>query len=334
MGVIRTKRRWSRPQSLVSQGLCVANSLRLLAIVNPISGKGRARALWPMLEKRLTDLGVDHSMVWTEYQGHAITVAEQAAGLGYSRVLSVGGDGTLREVVQGALSSGVEIGVIPAGSGNDFSRTIGVPRDPIASLHVALGSNVSTFDIGELNGAVYVNVAGCGIDAEVAALAASKLRFLGGKLSYLAATIAQVTVYRPRRFDITIDGERISRLAYLIAAANGRFYGGGMMIAPTADPSDGLFDICIIRSMPRPRLIANLSKVYGGGHIDDPFAEMHRGRVVTVETDVPVHCQADGEVVAASPVQFRVSAQKIRVACPPKIDEMLNTQKDEPEAGR
>lgn len=202
------------------------------------------------------------------------------------------------------------------------------------SLDIALGSNTSTFDIGELNGAVYVNVAGCGIDADVVALAASRLRFLGGRLSYLAATIAQVATYRPRRFDITIDGEKISRSAYLIAAANGRFYGGGMMIAPGADPADGLFDICIIRSMPRPRLIANLSKVYSGGHVDDPFVEMRRGRQITVETDRPVQCQADGEIVAASPIQFRVSAHKIRAACPLQTDEMPYTQKDEAEAGR
>lgn len=290
--------------------------MRPLIIANPISGKGYTRTVWPALQERLNLLGVEYAVVWTERPGHAVRIAREAAGSGFTRILSIGGDGTLREIVEGALTTGVDIGVVPAGSGNDFSRTIGLPSDPLMSLDIALGRHVARVNVGEANGSVYINVAGCGFDAEVAALAAGGLRFLGGKLSYLASALVKLATYRPRVFRVCIDGECISRRIYLVAVANGRFYGGGMMIAPDADPADGLFDICIVRAMPRARFAANLSKIYSGSHITDPYVEMRRGRCVTVEADAPAQCQADGEIVAACPLEFRISGYRIGVACP------------------
>ncbi len=294
----------------------VGQTVRLLIIANPISGKGYSRTIWPALQEKLNLLGVEHSVVWTERRGHAISIAREAADSGFTRVLSIGGDGTLREVVQGALTTGIDLGVVPAGSGNDFSRTMGLPKDPLGALDVALGTHVAHVNVGELSGIVYINVAGCGFDAEVAALAASRLRFLGGKLSYLSSVFVELCAYRPRNFRICIDGEWISRRAYLIAVANGRFYGCGMMIAPEADPADGLFDVCIVSAMSRARLVACLPKIYSGSHVDDPYVEMRRGSCVTVETDSPVQCQADGEVVSACPIEFKVSRCSIGVACP------------------
>ena len=295
---------------------CAGHKVRLLIIANPIAGKGNSRDIWPTLQERLSFLGADYAVVWTERPGHAVSIAREAADAGFTRVLSVGGDGTLREVVQGALTTGIDVGVVPAGSGNDFSRTMSLPRDPISALDIALGTHVARVNVGELCGSVYINVAGCGFDAEVAALAAGRLRFLGGRPSYLASVFVELAAYRPRNFRICIDGEWISRRAYLIAVANGRFYGCGMMIAPDADPADGVFDICIVRAMPRARFVASLPKIYSGSHVKDPYVEMRRGRRVTVETDVPVQCQADGEVVAANPIEFRVSEFSIGVACP------------------
>lgn len=290
--------------------------MRLLIIANPISGKGYSRTIWPALQERLNLLGVEHTIVWTERPGHAISIAREAADSGFTRALAIGGDGTLREVVQGALSTGIDLGVVPAGSGNDFSRTMGLPKDPLAALDVALGAHVARVNVGELGGIVYINVAGCGFDAEVAALAAGRLRFLGGRLSYLTSVLVELCAYRPRNFRICIDGEWISRRAFLIAVANGRFYGCGMMIAPEADPADGLFDICIVSAMPRVSLVAALPKIYSGTHVTNPHVEMRRGSCVTVETDAPVQCQADGEVVTVCPIEFRISGHSIGVACP------------------
>lgn len=298
--------------------------MRLLVVANPVSGKGHTRMIWPLLQGRLDRLGAEYRVVWTERPGHAVSISGEAANSGFTRILSVGGDGTLREVVQGALNTGIDIGLVPAGSGNDFSRTIGLPTDPVSSLDIALGRHVSSLNVGELNGWVYINVAGCGFDAAVASLAAGRLRVLGGKLSYLASVFVELAAYTPRLFRISIDGNVTTLPAYLVAAANGRYCGGGMMIAPDADPTDDLFDICIIRKMPRVRLAMNLRKVYSGRHVDDPFVEIRRGSRVAVETDRPVQCQADGEIMTADPVEFRVSKRSIGVACPAT----------KPEAGR
>lgn len=302
----------------------ICDNLKLLAVVNPVSGRGQAKAVWPALENELVRLGIEHSVEWTQHPGHAIAVAEQAANRGFTRVLSVGGDGTLREVIQGSLGTSVEIGLVPAGSGNDFGRTLGIPRDPRRALDVALETNVEQIDVGEIDGSAYVNVAGCGIDAEIASLAATKLRFLGGRLSYLSSALVQLAVHKPRRYKLTIDGETIMVHAYLVAAANGRYYGGGMMIAPNADPSDGLLDICVVRSMSKAAFAANLPRVYVGKHLEHPLVHVWRGRSVTVETDFPVRCQADGEIVASSPVRFQISQHQVPIVCPIELRETLH----------
>lgn len=301
----------------------MSNDLKVLAIVNPVAGRGRARKIWTFLERKLARSGVEYSVEWTERPGHAIALAGEASAGGFSRVLAVGGDGTLREIVQGTLGSGVEVGLIPAGSGNDFCRTLMIPADPVRALEIALGNSVIQLDVGELNGKAYLNVAGCGIDAEIASLAATKLRFLGGRLSYLASALVQLATHRPRRYDIIVDGRVISTHAYLIAAANGRYYGGGMMIAPDADPSDGMLDICIVRDMTKAEFAANLPRVYSGRHVDHPLVEILRGRRIVLQTDHPVRCQADGEIIASSPAKFEISSHRVTVACPACLKESL-----------
>jgi len=290
---------------------------KLLAVVNPVSGRGRAKAAWPLLEKALIELGIEYSVEWTQHPGHATDLASHAHTRGFSRVLSIGGDGTLREVIQGLLGTDIEVGLIPAGSGNDFCRTLGVPRDPLRALDVALGGDVRQVNVGEIDGTAFINVAGCGIDADIAMLAATKLRFLGGRLLYFASALVQLAVHKPKRYKLTIDGETISVNAYLIAAANGRYYGGGMMIAPNADPCDGLFDVCVVRHMSKAEFVVNLPRVYAGNHLGHPRVEMWRGRSVVVETDSPARCQADGEVVATTPVRFQISQHLVSVVCPP-----------------
>jgi len=285
-------------------------------IVNPVAGGHRALAVWQRLEAAARLAFPRLVATQTIGPAHATSIARAAAQRGASHVLVVGGDGTIQEAVAGLIHTPTVLGVIPAGTGNDFSRTHRIPRDHGLALKVASGGNVRRIDIGLVNDRPYVNVAGVGFDAEVAAWTKYRTRLVGGAALYVAGVLTQLVAYRPQPLNISLDGQERVQKCLLIAVGNGRYYGGGMMMCPDARPDDGVFDVVIGGDLTKAETLKLLPKVFSGRHIGQPKVEHLRAKVVVVRGGPGLTVHADGEPVGTLPAEFKLLPGALLVAVP------------------
>jgi YegS/Rv2252/BmrU family lipid kinase len=232
----------------------------------------------------------------------------------------------VNEVLNGvAGAAGVELAVIPRGTGWDFVRTFGIPRDLDAAVEIALHGDVREIDAGlatyrtwagdEVR-TYFANVASAGISGAIAQRANETSKALGGKVSYYWATLAVFVRWRTGELRVAVDDE--VRHGKMIDAmiANGRFLGGGMMMLPEAEPDDGLFDVMLFGDITKRDLAFTLPKTYRGKHLPHPRLEVLRGRVVTVEADEPLPIQLDGEQPGTTPARFEVVPRALRLRVP------------------
>jgi YegS/Rv2252/BmrU family lipid kinase len=253
-------------------------------------------------------------------------LARSAAEDGATLLVAVGGDGTVNEVAQGlAGRNGVELAVIPRGTGWDFVRTYGIPRRLEDAVAVVLGGRPRSIDLGRARyrtwaGAeaesYFANIASAGMSGAIAKRANETSKALGGKVSYLWATLAVFSHWRNDEVRIAVDGERRSGRMHDVVVANGRYFGGGMMICPEAEPDDGLFDVLTIGDLTKRDLLLTLPKTYRGRHLPHPKAELLRGEVVEVDSGTPLPIELDGEQPGTTPVRFEIVPQALRLRVP------------------
>ncbi|HEY8347121.1 MAG TPA: diacylglycerol kinase family protein [Symbiobacteriaceae bacterium] len=292
----------------------------LCFIVNPTAGHGRALKLWKRLEPLAASLG-DFEVKLTRYPGHARELAREAARGGFDRVIAVGGDGTVSEVAAGLVGTAAAFGVIPSGTGNDWIKSTGVPRDPEAALRVAFSGRRAKMDVGLAFGRhLFFNVAGIGFDAEVMRRVngyGPVLKMFGGAVPHLLGVLGALREYRGVDVEVELDGRSfaVSRMA-LMAVGIGRFFGGGLMILPNAAPDDGLFDIVWGDNLNRLELLNLLIKLFPGTHMGHPKVHFARGRRLVIRSDRPVFVEADGEVIGQLPVSLELLPGALEVLLP------------------
>jgi diacylglycerol kinase (ATP) len=227
---------------------------------------------------------------------------------GIQRVLAVGGDGTLHELVNALAHTAVALGVLPCGTGNDFARSQGL-MGPLPRLlqRLAHGQRESV-DLGQVEDTYYLNVAGVGFDAEVARCINARARKPEGALPYLGEAIRLAFHYEPPLLEVRFDSsapmprERL----LLVAVGNASAYGGGMRICPQARVNDGLLDVMLAGDIRRWAILTLLPRVFMGRHVGDPRIRMIRARAVSVTGPAGVVLHADGEIVGGLPAHFRV----------------------------
>lgn len=236
-----------------------------------------------------------------------------------------GGDGTMHEVVNGIGGvDGVEVAVVPRGTGWDFARTHGIPKRLEDAVRVALEGEARTFDLGR---ATYLspggeqtdwfaNAGSVGMSGAVAARANLITKALGAKTSYLVALGAVFARWHNVPLEVQVDGEHRSGLMEDVIVAIGRFQGGGMMVTPDAEPDDGLFDVLLIKDASKLEVLRELPKIYRGKHLPHPKAEVIRGRAVTVESEHPLPVQLDGEQPGTTPASFEIVPGALRLRVP------------------
>jgi diacylglycerol kinase (ATP) len=280
---------------------------RPLVIVNPAAGRGRAVRVWDRLQR----LHARVDCAATERPGHARQLALAAAAHGIERVVALGGDGTVSEVADGLVGTRAALGIIAAGTGNDFSHALGLPTAADQAGQVALEGPTRWVDVGQVcigaRCSAFVNIAGCGFDAEAVRRTSAATR-LGGRLPYLIGTLRTLATFKPRPTRFVLDGRPFDRRALGVAVANGSRYAGGMRIAPAARIDDGLFDICLISDITPLQLLVLLPRLYAGRHGGHRAVEFFRARelrVAPLSADA-VGCQADGELVGDIPATFSV----------------------------
>jgi YegS/Rv2252/BmrU family lipid kinase len=286
---------------------------RLALIMNPSAAGGRALRLLPAVKEELTSLGLTHRVLETRDIDHASDLAREASAAG-EVVVAMGGDG-LVGTLAGAIGRDGTLGVIPAGRGNDFARELSIPKDVRAACGVLALGTIRELDLGEANGKPFAGIASVGFDSE-ANRVANDARLIKGNLVYLYAALRALAAWRPVRFTVTLDGAERSFVGYTVVAANSRFYGGGMRVAPDAKLTDGLLEVVFIGDNSKLRFLANLPKVFSGKHIDLDGVETHRAREVEIRASRPFDVYADGDVLTRLPTTVRVIPGGMRVIAP------------------
>ena len=238
----------------------------------------------------------------------------------------VGGDGSVNEVANGiAGREGVDVAVIARGTGWDFVRTYGIPRDVDAAVAVARDGDTREIDLGRVSyrswagaaaEAYFANIASAGMSGAIAQRANETSKALGGKASYLWATLAVFARWQVSDVEVSVGDERRSGRMHDVVVANGRYFGGGMKICPDAVPDDGLFDVLLIGDVTKRDLTVTLPKIYAGKHLPHPKAELLRGRVVTLDAPDALPVELDGEQPGTTPARFEVVPRALRVRVP------------------
>jgi len=305
----------------------MAPSSDTVFLVNPASANGSTGRRWPELARRAAAAGLSGDTLFSERPGHLAELARDAALGGAERLVVVGGDGSVNEVANGlvGLHRQPEVAIVPRGTGFDFSRTFGIPRDTDGAVRVALEGDVRTIDLGRASyrawdgsdaATVFVNVASAGMSGAIAKRANETTKALGGKASYLWAIFAVFSGWRASEIALAVDGERRRGLMFDVVVANGRFFGGGLEICPEAAPDDALFDVLTIGDVTRRDLVLTMPKMYRGTHLPHPKAELLRGVTVTVTSDTPLPIELDGEQPGTTPVTFEIVPQAFRLRVP------------------
>jgi diacylglycerol kinase (ATP) len=289
-------------------------------IVNPTAGSGRAAKLLPWIRERLA-LRPDAALHVTSRRGEAQELAGRAAVDGCDRLVVVGGDGTIQEIVNGVLESSARppLGIVPVGSGNDLARSLGLPADPAEAWTVAIGRVTREIDValatnGRGDRRWFASAGGIGFDAQVAAAMATRRGWQSGRAGYLLTTLTELRRFENRQLRIVIDGEPQERRVLFVAIANGAYYGGGMRIAPDAALDDGWLDLCVVGDISRLTALRELPNLYRGTHVRNPAVSVHRARQVEITGDGTTHVHLDGEPFGTIPLRVEIRRGSLEVA--------------------
>jgi diacylglycerol kinase (ATP) len=301
--------------------------VKTVFLVNPASDNGATGRRWPEVFRRASVAGLEGDALLSERPGHLSELARKAALDDAELLVVVGGDGSVNEVANGLVGLPVtpELAVIPRGTGWDFVRTHGIPRGIDDAVQVALTGEARTVDAGRVvyrawDGgqaeAVFANVASAGMSGAIAQRANETTKALGGKVSYLWATLAVFAGWSASELQVTVDGERREGPMFDVIVGIGRFLGGGMKMLPEAEPGDGFFDVLTIGDITKRDLLLTMPKIYRGTHLPHPKAELLRGAAVTIESDEPLPIELDGEQPGTTPVRFETVPRALRVRVP------------------
>jgi diacylglycerol kinase (ATP) len=310
------------------------SALATLIVVNPASAAGRTGREWPAIRRSLEEAGVDFDHRLSGEAGEATRLTRDGLRAGFTRIVAVGGDGTLNEVLNGFFEEGggpavradAVLGMIPSGSGGDFRKTAGIPLDHNSAAALLARGDVRAVDVARIEfseepaGGIhhFINIADCGLGGEVVARANASSKRLGGTVTFYWASVRAIAAFGRRRCRVEVDGVPYEGLMQNVVVANGRCFGGGMLVAPQARLDDGLLDIVILGDMPRWRSIADSRTIYKGTHIGKPGVIVLRGREVRVTPldKVPFRFDVDGELIGRAPATLTVLPSAILLCAP------------------
>ncbi|MCX7943124.1 MAG: diacylglycerol kinase family lipid kinase [Deltaproteobacteria bacterium] len=305
--------------------------MKFFFIVNPNSKNGHTRRIWPKIEKQLNNKAINFEYRLTKAPLDAIEIAKEATNKKFDVIVSVGGDGTNNEVLNGIMLAEVPIdkrpslGFIPQGTGGDFRRSIHVTPNIERAIEILINSNRLRIDIGEVRfldhskthvKRYFLNICSFGISGLVDYYVNHTTKLLGGKISFMIGTLRGIFNYKNTPANIIVDGRDLGRMNItLVAVANGKYFGGSMMVAPDAELNDGVFDIVIMKDITKFRFILDGRKIYKGKHIKPPNVFSLKGKSLQVNTG-GLYIDLDGEDVGTTPAEFIIIPKAINIIIP------------------
>ena len=307
-------------------------SPRTLLIVNPASRAGANGRSFPRLEPRIRAALGPLEIEWTKHRGHAADLVQKAAA-NIDRVLVAGGDGTAHEVASGLLASGeggrIELGLLPLGTGGDLMRTLELPRRLEGALDRIRGGHCRPLDAARIRyhdpeGAEregwLVNEISAGFAGQVAAAVDRGGKWLGATGSFLVATLRTIVSYPPMAARVRVDDAVVHEGEMVLAtASNGRFFGGGMQVAPAARADDGVLDCIVVPRLSRRELLQKLPRLYAGTHVEVPGVVAVKGRCIEIEpVGGRVPFEVDGEALGQLPLRAEVVPNALNIVGAPR----------------
>jgi YegS/Rv2252/BmrU family lipid kinase len=287
----------------------------LTLLANPHSAGGKTLKLLPRVEAALDARRVEFRVQRTKGLEHGAEQALLAIEAGEVPVV-MSGDGLLGAVGGAMAGSETPLGLIPSGRGNDLARVLGIPTEPEDAVEVLLGGRTRRIDVGEVNGKRFLGVVSVGFDSEANRLA-NETSFLRGNLVYAYAALRTLIGWKPGRFTVRVDDERVRFSGYSVSVANSGAFGGGMRIAPNAELDDGEFDIVTVGEVGKLRFVGNLPKVFKGAHIDEDEVRVFRAPRLELTASRPFPVYADGEHLTDLPASLRILPSALSVLVPP-----------------
>ncbi|MEW6127610.1 MAG: diacylglycerol kinase family protein [Acidobacteriota bacterium] len=306
-----------------------------LFIINPIASRGTTLSKWQSLKPRFINAGITFEEYLTSDSGEASRITRQALANGFSKIIAVGGDGTLNEIINGYLhDSGspinpqASIGLLPCGTGSDFRRSVGLLNSRDA-VNIILRSNTRLIDAmrvayqdrqGKTVSRFAINIVSFGLGGEVVSLVngwRNKLpAWVGGKLRFIAGAIGVLGQYRLKPVKVIFEnGEQMPIDSNLIIVANGRFAGSGMMFAPQAKLDDGLLDVILTNCASRWDVVKELPRIFHGGYLKNPRVSDYQTAAVTIRCNEKLAIDIDGEAAGFAPAQISVLPSIIKFIC-------------------
>lgn len=283
-----------------------------LLLVNPTSGGGKGKTQGQIVRDYLTRNSLD----FLDISGSSYESAASALALAIRKtprleaVIVIGGDGMVHLAIQELAKSSIPLLLIPAGTGNDFARSLGLPlSDPIAILEHARKSSATAIDVGTVNGRYFGEVLSTGFDSVVNERA-NRMRLISGRSKYNLAILLELPLFKARRYAFSVDGARFEVDAMLIAIANGASYGGGMRVCPDAKLDDGRFDLMILEPVSKFEFLRVFPRVFSGSHINHPRVRIMRGSKVEVRAQAVAY--ADGERIGQLPITAEIAPSALR----------------------
>lgn len=293
-----------------------------LFIINPKSGNGRSLRTWKRVREALDLKKTAYATLLTASAEEVDAMVTETLDQhdSWNAIVVIGGDGTIHSLLPLLKRTGIPLGVIPAGSGNDTARGFGIPRDPLAALELILTGSARAADLISVAGVPVMTAVAAGFDAQVSEnVNGSRYKKIcnavgAGRLAYVIGVLHTLVTFKPGPVSVTCGGQTVSYpSAWLTAVSNVPSYGGGLLINPQAKVDDGMLDVCVVHDCSRLQLLFLFPTVLKGTHVKLPIVTLFRGDTVGIRFDRPRLAQGDGEDVSALPMDFRADPGAIRV---------------------
>ena len=305
------------------------NLKKILAIINPVSAGSKTEKIWPKYKEIFLNADINLDEVFTTHPEHAVQIAQEAAKNSYNYVMAVGGDGTVNEIINGLIIAdglnniGTKLIIFAQGTGSDLIRSLDISSDINDVIEIIERKKVKYLDVvkaeylshsGEEKSRYFINVGDCGLGAEVVYRVNKSKKIIGGSFSYLLAVFTTLIKFKNKSAELIVDGKKAftGNLSNVIIA-NGKYFGGGIKVAPQAELDNGKLNIILLKDFKKLAIAYNLFKAYDGKHLDHPLVESLTAKTIKISSEEKIALEIDGETIGTSPVSFSVFKQKIPI---------------------
>lgn len=302
---------------------------KIFFIVNPVSAGNKTLKEWPVFEIKLKEKGFKFDWIYTEYPEHATIITREVIKSGYDLIVSVGGDGTMNEILNGFFENGnlindeAKLAVFARGTGCDFIRSFGIKRGFENFVKILEKNEVQKLDVGKVSflhtsGQVvtkhFLNISDVGLGGETTRRVNKTKKHLKGFLAFLIGAMLTILKYRNKTIELEIDGKIVkSEKINSVIVANAKYFGGGMYISPNSEVNDGLLDIIIIGDFKTLELIRDFHLIYNGKHLTHQKISHYKAKKVKITSEPVALLEFDGEQQGTTPAEFEIIQQAVKV---------------------